>query len=277
MKILTAAEWGRNLLPGKHLEQMDRPATYWIIHHTAGSTRRSLADELRMVNADALDEGKTAIDYSFAVTQAGEIGEGRGWGIVGAHTGTSVKAGLPRAGESYNRAGHAIVFVGNYHDVPGDTPTRPQLDAAAWLIAEGVRLGHVDPAYIVIGHRTAGHANGATACPGDRLFALIPDLAAAANQLLTAPTRQELDMARIVLHPDNGTNPANAMFARLLDDGQTIRGVNGCKIRRGATGSVQHEIQLPWRAEAIVAHPLKKDVFIAVRDGKTDTLGLRFA
>lgn len=194
--ILTAAQWGRTLRPGTQLQPMPRPATYWIVHHTAGSTRRTLVDELRMVNADALDEGKTCIDYSFAVTLAGEIGEGRGWGIIGAHTGTDVKPGLPRAGESYNACGHAIVFVGDYHNPGGPTPTKAQLAAAAWLIAEGVRLGHVEPEFRTIGHRTAGHANGATACPGDRLFPLIPALEAQARALLNPeddmPTADEI-------------------------------------------------------------------------------------
>ena len=192
MRILTATEWGRRL--NGTLQPMPRPATYWIIHHTAGPWDRPLADELRIVNEDSIREGKTAIDYSFAVTRDGELGEGRGWAVIGAHTGATIQAGLPRSGESYNVAGHALVFIGNYHPdftpVPAVQPTRAQLDAAAWILAEGVRLGHVTPDFQTIGHRQAKP----TACPGDLLYPKVPGLHTAAHALLEG---DEIDMATI--------------------------------------------------------------------------------
>jgi N-acetylmuramoyl-L-alanine amidase len=178
MDILTAAQWGRTLFPGASLVPLEHPATYWVIHHTAGSTSRTLADELRMVNADALEERKTCIDYNFAVTRDGEIGEGRGWGVVGAHTGAEVATGLPREGESYNECAHAIVFIGNYDEID---PTLVQLEAAAWLMAEGVRLGHVVPTFITKGHRDTKP----TACPGGRLYPHLDNLHRAALDNLT--------------------------------------------------------------------------------------------
>jgi len=183
MDILTADDWGRTLYPGTRLNPMGERADYWVVHHTAGSTKRHLRDELLFINEDALGEGKTCIDYSFAINLEGEIGEGRGWGIVGAHTGAAVPQGKPRAGESYNKAAHAIVFIGNYEEIQ---PTQVQLDAAARLMAEGVRLGHVKPSFELLGHRDTKP----TACPGGNLYAQLPALFRAYQALTT----EEADM-----------------------------------------------------------------------------------
>lgn len=196
MNILAATDWGR-VLNGT-LVPMTEPADYWIIHHSAGPADRPLDDELRIINADSISENKTAIDYSFLVNQAGEIGEGRGFGIRGAHTGSTVPAGQPRAGESYNAAGHAICFVGNYHPpfapVPAVHPTAVQLEAAAWLMREGVRLGHVKPTFITVGHRDVK----ATACPGDNLYPLLGELHRAATSTPEDPhVLSDADLAQI--------------------------------------------------------------------------------
>lgn len=194
MKILRAGEWGRKLLAGKSLTPMTDPASYWVIHHTAGGTSRSLADELRLIDEDARGEGKTCIDYSFAVNLAGEIGEGRGWRIRGAHTKAPVPDGWAGHGGTFNEHAHALVFIGNYerHNV-----SVAQMKAAEWLIDEGVRLGHVRPDYRTIGHRDVWP----TLCPGEHLYALLGnfntrkpdehpvDLAAIADSLRRARTK----------------------------------------------------------------------------------------
>jgi hypothetical protein len=88
---------------------------------------------------------------------------------------------------------------------------------------------------------------------------------------------QEVHAMRIVWHPDIGTNPATGMFARLLPDNRTVRGVNGAMIRLGATGTPGREVVLPFEAEAIGPHPTATNVFLAAEKGGKRTQGLRFA
>ena len=190
MRIITAQEWGREL--DGQLTPMAVPANYWIIHHSAGPADRPIMDEARIINADSIAEGKVAIDYSFLINQSGIVIEGRGFGYRGAHTGATVPAGQPRAGESYNNAGHAVCFVGNYHPpfapVPSVHPTPEQLEGCARLIAESVRVGVCVPDWITLGHRDAK----ATACPGDNLYPHVVDIHMRARAILE--TKAELEM-----------------------------------------------------------------------------------
>lgn len=88
--------------------------------------------------------------YSFAVDGAGRLYEGRGWGVVGAHT------------PGFNSTSHALyLLLGE-----GQEPSEAMLAASRDWIAEHNRrygAGYIRP------HRAAK----ATACPGDRVVALI--------------------------------------------------------------------------------------------------------
>lgn len=116
------------------------------------------------------------IGYSFAVGGDGEIYEGRGWNVVGAHA------------PGYNSKSVGIVFIGDYRSMEAsmahlvfysnkinaisfsaDLPSFKMLKAAVDFIAAGVTTGLIAPDYKLIGHRQAK----ATECPGDRLFSEI--------------------------------------------------------------------------------------------------------
>lgn len=101
--------------------------------------------------------GSYAFPYTFAITPAGLIFEGHPIDEIGAHT------------QGHNTIGAGIVFVGNYEHV---APTREMLEALTWLLHEGVRRGWWRSAKLTGGHRDTK----ATACPGDRAYALIDDI-----------------------------------------------------------------------------------------------------
>jgi peptidoglycan recognition protein len=156
-RILDRETWGAKAPRSKAL-RMSEPATRTYIHHTvgpAGDGRRSTeADIMRDIQRfHQQSRGWSDIAYSFVIFPSGRIYEGRGWGIVGAHT------------EGQNSTSHAICFAGNFET---DRPTLAALEAAAELYRIGVVLGHIRKGSKILGHRDAPGA--ATACPGTNLY-----------------------------------------------------------------------------------------------------------
>jgi N-acetylmuramoyl-L-alanine amidase len=95
--------------------------------------------------------GFRAVGYSFVIMPGGRTYEGRGWGMLGAHT-------LRRNGNSYG-----IALVGNFDE---DQPTPEALSACLALIRLGIEGGHLSGT----DHPTGGHGDVAdTPCPGVNL------------------------------------------------------------------------------------------------------------
>lgn len=136
------------------------------IHHTVGPNNDSLSPAARMrqmqnYHMDSL--GWCDIGYHYVVSQDGALWEGRPSPRLGAHVGGA------------NTGNIGISFMGNYMTVAA---TNTQLNAAAELMAglsaqNGIGLDRVT----VRGHREYS----STACPGDLLYAQLPDLVARAN------------------------------------------------------------------------------------------------
>lgn len=139
-KLYSRAEIGyRGGDGGRGIQKRDR-----VIIHTgvSGTGGGSVAKELgicRAYEAWHLKRNFNGIGYSFLVGDSGTAYEGRGWGQDGAHT-----------QNGGNRLGHAICFIGDGTKAP---PTRAAWDAAAALIREGQRAGHVTKDYRLSGHR----------------------------------------------------------------------------------------------------------------------------
>lgn len=91
------------------------------------------------------------IGYNYAIGGDGEIYEGCGAGIRGAHA------------LSWNSKSYGIMFIGNYNE---HMPTEKQLSKVKelmdWLLTEG----YVANNYTVHGHRQVR----ATECPGNKLY-----------------------------------------------------------------------------------------------------------
>lgn len=127
-----------------------------IFVHYSGANSDEQADHAncaaRVHGIQAFHQGPSRnwndIAYSFLVCKHGTVFEGRGWGIVGAHT------------LGYNLTHHAVCFLGD--DTKGrDDVTAAGRDALEWVIAEAMKRGGDE----VLPHS----ARVATECPGDQL------------------------------------------------------------------------------------------------------------
>ena len=156
MKVIPRWRW-RAKKPTASKTAMIRPARGTIVHHTvtAGGKRTPKQERahMRELQQIAFSRFFADISYSFIIFESGNVYEGRGWGVVGAHT------------EGSNSTTHGIAFVGNYETAK---PSKASLDSARALIRKGVRNGHIKKGGSVIGHRDDPGA--ATACPGKHLF-----------------------------------------------------------------------------------------------------------
>lgn len=140
-----------------------------IIHHTA--TTKNLDDPAKAIRDiyvwHTLSRGWGDIGYNYIIDQQGKIYEGRYGGemVVGAHAGRG------------NFGSIGIAVLGNYQD---EEPPEAVVTALTALIREKAQKYNIDTEGAslfrgetypnVMGHREIM----STACPGDKLFALLP-------------------------------------------------------------------------------------------------------
>lgn len=147
------------------------------VHHAVSALQEDASSSthaaaVRGIQSYHMDgRGYCDIAYHFAVTADGTVWEGREAHLLGAHTG----------GHNTDNAG--MVFVGCFHpssDCDGLGATTPP---QAMVDAGGAAIGRIAAHYAfpvdattVIGHRD--NPEQTTACPGDHLHALLPELRA---------------------------------------------------------------------------------------------------
>lgn len=165
MNIEPRVAWGAK--PPKRAPHKIAPTPRLWLHHTAGPAGQTLA---AIQAYHQWSKGWNDIAYSFLATADGRAWEGRGALIAGGHT----------AGD--NTTSHAICAVGDYSH---GAPSPAMVETIAQLVAHGHRQGWWTTRRITGGHREAPGA--ATACPGDRLQALIPTINARAADILDGP------------------------------------------------------------------------------------------
>ena len=98
--------------------------------------------------------GWDAIGYNFLVGGDGNIYEGRGWDVTGAHT------------RGYNAKSIGLSFIG---DFTGKVPTDVQIEAAKALLEQGVKDGKLTANYKILGQRQVMP----TLSPGSQLYNII--------------------------------------------------------------------------------------------------------
>ncbi|GAV03903.1 hypothetical protein RvY_14268 [Ramazzottius varieornatus] len=153
VKIVRRAEWGAR--PPQSISRLQEPVTYAFIHHSAGTEPKDLESGKRTVRSIQnyhMDTQKWSdIGYTFLIGGDGSVFEGRGWGIVGAHT------------MNYNSTGYGFCFLGTFTN---SLPTLAARNAAKALIAEAAAAGRLKKDYKLKGHRQMG----STECPGTALY-----------------------------------------------------------------------------------------------------------
>ncbi|XP_052008187.1 peptidoglycan-recognition protein SC1a/b-like [Xyrauchen texanus] len=86
----------------------------------------------------------------FLVSGDGTVYEGRGWGVLGAHA------------KEHHIDSVVIDFMGNFSE----------FHATLRLLHVGVLHNHLQPNYVLVGHRDVAN----TECPGEHLHSALPKL-----------------------------------------------------------------------------------------------------
>lgn len=157
MNVVSRIQWGA--LAPNNKDSLESPAKRVVIHHTAmrncKSQIESMYELLIIQRFHMQDRHYDDIGYNFLVGEDGTVYEGRGWGVMGAHT----------KGNNHDSLG--IAFMGNFNN---DSPSTEALTSVKNLLESGVTQGFLLPEFLLLGHRDLG----STECPGSNLYAALP-------------------------------------------------------------------------------------------------------
>ena len=181
-RVISRAEWGANE------KLMTWPPAYApvvkiVVHHTTGSNASAELDPAAFIRAiyyyHAVTRGWGDIGYNFLVDRQGRIYEGRfgGDGVIGGHA------------YPYNSGTIGVAILGDYSSSSVPVAAAAGLkDLLTWKSA----ANNIDPlgnGWLydrnlpnIMGHRDCNN----TACPGDRAYALLPDIRNTVQQRLLA-------------------------------------------------------------------------------------------
>ncbi|MFE7072536.1 peptidoglycan-binding protein [Streptomyces sp. NPDC057620] len=150
--IISRATWGAHAWNGTPASVPLSKRTEFFVHYDGGThiTRTGYAI-MRAIEAQHVNQGWSGVGYNFVVDQAGNIYEGRGWGLQGAHC-----------------PNHNVSGIGVQIAIGGDQePSAKALAATRALYEEACRKTEKTLA-------KKGHKDGfATACPGGLLYAWV--------------------------------------------------------------------------------------------------------
>ncbi|MFE3644889.1 peptidoglycan-binding protein [Streptomyces sp. NPDC059169] len=150
--IISRATWGAKAWNGTPSSVALSKRTEFFVHYDGGTpiTRTGYAI-MRAIEAEHLGNGWSGVGYNFVVDQAGNIYEGRGWNLQGAHC-----------------PNHNVSGIGVQVAIGGDQePSTKALAACRALYEEACKK---------TGRTLAkkGHRDGyATACPGTKLYSWV--------------------------------------------------------------------------------------------------------
>ncbi|XP_055915429.1 peptidoglycan-recognition protein LE [Eupeodes corollae] len=141
--------------PMEPYQTLSKPAELVIISHSATEMATSMPDNIfliRNIQSFHIESCRwNDIAYNFLIGNDGNIYEGRGWGVVGAHA------------KGYNNISVGISFVGCFMR---ELPSATSLAACKKIIQKGVESGYIAPDYQLIGHCQCSP----TESPGRKLF-----------------------------------------------------------------------------------------------------------
>ncbi|XP_063986036.1 peptidoglycan-recognition protein LF-like [Diachasmimorpha longicaudata] len=156
--IISRGDWGAKTSTTPLTRLSETPLSYVIISHTAFlpcTTKDECSSKVRDIQNIHMTVNKwDDIGYNFLVGGDGNIYEGRGWDMTGAHT------------IGYNSRSIGVSFIGTFETV---VPSDEQLKAAKSLLESGVKDGKLTADYKLLGHRQVRD----TASPGDKLYEII--------------------------------------------------------------------------------------------------------
>lgn len=156
MTFYSRADWGARPYKGTPTYVPPSDRKRFVAHYSTGQELgvEDCAQWVRNIQKFHQDgRGWDDIGYNFLVCKHGDVWEGRGWTVQGAHA--------PGA----NRDGYGVCFLGN--DDPGVEDVTPEARASfRAMYSEAVKRSG---SLAAIGHRDVK----STACPGDELYTWI--------------------------------------------------------------------------------------------------------
>ncbi|XP_029571364.1 peptidoglycan recognition protein 1-like isoform X1 [Salmo trutta] len=159
VEVVTRGQWGA--AAPRCRETLKYPAQRVVKHHTAllhcGGIQECMDQLIHIQRMHMQDRNFDDIGYNFLIGGDCTVYEGRGWGVVGAHT----------KGNNHNSL--AIAFMGNFNN---ESPSPAALSSVKQLLQCGVSQGHLHPELILLGDRDLRD----TECPGERLYAALKHL-----------------------------------------------------------------------------------------------------
>ncbi|XP_056633665.1 peptidoglycan recognition protein-like [Diorhabda sublineata] len=155
--LYTRQDWNASM-PREIKSLRVNPPPYIAVHHSATQSCLTVSACKKLVksiqNYHMIDNDWEDIGYNFLIGGDGNIYEGRGWGIHGAHL-------IP-----YNARSIGICLLGNFTD---EEPPNIQIQALKQLIRCAENTKKVTNDYHLIGHSQGS----ATLCPGKFVLNII--------------------------------------------------------------------------------------------------------
>lgn len=149
MILVARAAWGA--VPPRSTSPLPLALGFVVVHHTVTAGSGGSA-EVRAIQRGHMAPPRNYADigYNFLIGPAGEVYEGRGWRVRGAHCDE----------QNMNSRSIGIAFLGNMNNRP---PTPLAIEAFGELLASGVTFDYLIPAPVITTHRAIAQN---TACPG---------------------------------------------------------------------------------------------------------------
>lgn len=220
MNLVRYEDW--RVVPDPHpgSKNMPVPVGRVYVHHSAQPSPNEAGEVhlLRQIDRQHRQQGWEGIGYSFVIGPSGTVYEGRGQ-RVGAHT------------EGVNSSGFGVCFLGNFMQF---APTAAAVQAFVELCWHLIAVGALVPEFHLTGHRDWG----ATACPGNVLYAQLDEM-----RRMVAAGPKENAVPETPAPPDYGINPGPngdlvAGIAGFPDGSYLILGADGGVFAFGPPGSV---------------------------------------
>ncbi|XP_060557416.1 peptidoglycan-recognition protein SC2-like isoform X1 [Ruditapes philippinarum] len=155
--IISRAQWGARTAKGT--TRMTSTPTYVVIHHGGVGSRcfkpEQCKEIVRNYQKYHMDTNEwDDIGYNFIVGEDGNVYEGRGWGLVGAHA------------PGFNSKSLGICVIGDFSK---SVPNQAAQNAVKDLISCSVARKKLSSSYRLRGHRDVK----TTACPGTSFYNVI--------------------------------------------------------------------------------------------------------
>jgi len=248
--IIPRAAWGADQVPPRAAPEYGDVQVAFV-HHTVSANDYLPTDSAGIVLAIAKyhrdSNGWNDIGYNFLVDKYGQIFEGRAGGIDQAVVGAQA--------QGYNSHSTGISNIGTYSDIPqSDVAMNAMAQLIAWklplhgapvvgqvvLVSGGGPDNRYQAGTPVTLERICGHRDGdATDCPGNALYAQLPDLR---NRALAIAPAAPVVAPSIAMNPPSteavyGT-PLTVTGVVQRGDGSPVAGQRVLVQKQGTTGWV---------------------------------------